>query len=626
MGVKLAATAAKLLIRIGRARQGIGAKTAMRSLVDLAGFRRARGRNLNRAWRPEFTAGPRSLASELEPRAVMATLQAGFSLATALQGLPQTTSMDFAPDGRLFVSLKDSAVIVVNPDGVPQTQPFATFPLDITVERGIQGVAVDPDYLNNHYVYVYYSTNDGSIHNRVSRVTAQPTADGSGVVMTPGSEVQLINLPAIDPTRNPYHNGGSLHFGPDGKLYIGVGDHDQKKTAKSLNSTFGKILRVNTDGSIPTDNPFYNQTTGINRAIYARGLRNPFTTAFQPQTGRFFANDVGAGLFEEINDIVRGGDYGWPDAEGIAGKRDPRGIRNPLYLYQHGPGAMQGCAIVGGVFVPDSSAFPSEYRGDYLFADYCQGTIRRLDMQTGQVTNFATGVAPGMIDLDFGPDGQLHYLASAYNDLPVRIGRISFAENQPPRVVMPPQSQIISIGGPAQFQVNFEGQGPLAVQWQRDDQDIPGATGPTYILPSATLADDNAKFRAIVSNSLGATTSAEATLSVTASKPPQAVILSPTAGQKWKPGQTIRFRGMAIDPEDGGLAASQYTWRIDFHHNEHTHPFVAPFSNSTGGSFRTSKKPHAEGTIWYRIHLTVTDSSGLSVSTFRDLRRIRSRG
>src|SRR5262249_31661550 len=139
------------------------------------------------------------------------------------------------------------------------------------------------------------------------------------------------------------HQGGAIHFGTDGKLYIAIGEQTAETPAQDLHSLLGKMLRIDADGRIPDDNPFVNQTEGKNRAIWARGLRNPFRFAVQPGTGRIWANDVGSNKFEEVNEIVRGGNYGWPLSEGPTS--DAR-FRGPLWHY---PAA----SICGGAFAPN---------------------------------------------------------------------------------------------------------------------------------------------------------------------------------------------------------------------------------------------------------------------------------
>src|SRR4030095_7719083 len=162
-----------------------------------------------------------------------------------------------------------------------------------------------------HFVYVYYTATTPAIHNRVSRFEA------NGDVAVPGSETTILDLNNLSSATN--HNGGAIHFGPDGKLYIAVGENANGANSQTLTNLLGKMLRINADGSIPSDNPFFNIATGNNRAIWALGLRNPFTFDFQPGTGRMFINDVGELTWEEINDGIAGSNYGWPNCEGICG-------------------------------------------------------------------------------------------------------------------------------------------------------------------------------------------------------------------------------------------------------------------------------------------------------------------
>jgi hypothetical protein len=221
-----------------------------------------------------------------------------------------------------------------------------------------------------------------------------------------GSEVVLLNLDNLSAATN--HNGGALHFGADGKLYIGVGENGNGANSQTLSNLLGKILRINSDGTIPTDNPFYNTASGNNRAIWSLGLRNPFTFSFQPGTTRMFINDVGQSTWEEINGGIAGSNYGWPTTEGPTNNPSFRG---PIYYYGHGTSDTTGCAIVGGAFYnPQVSQFPSSYVGKYFFSDLCGGWIRVFDPAAGTAHGFATGIS-NPVDLDVGPDGALYYLA-----------------------------------------------------------------------------------------------------------------------------------------------------------------------------------------------------------------------
>src|SRR3954469_2014663 len=233
-----------------------------------------------------------------------ATLPSGFTesqFGSNLNGTP--TAMAFAPDGRLFVCLQTGQLRVIK-NGALLAAPFVSLAVDSSGERGLLGVTFDPNFASNQFVYVYYTTNAAPIHNRISRFTA------NGDVAAAGSEVILVDLDNLTATN---HNGGAIHFGPDGKLYAAVGENANSANSQTLSNRLGKILRINPDGTIPTDNPFFSTAAGANRSIWALGLRNPFTFGFQPGTGRMFINDVGQSTWEEINDGIAGSNYGWPN-------------------------------------------------------------------------------------------------------------------------------------------------------------------------------------------------------------------------------------------------------------------------------------------------------------------------
>jgi hypothetical protein len=420
----------------------------------------------------------------------------------------------------------------------------------------------------------------------------------------------LLELDNLSTATN--HNGGAIHFGPDGKLYVAVGENANGSNAQVLTNLLGKILRLNADGTIPTDNPFLSSTSGKNRAIWALGLRNPFTFTFRRTTGRMFVNDVGEVTWEEINDGIAGSNYGWPTTEGMT--TDPR-FRSPLLAYGHGSGATTGCAITGGAFYdPISVQFPTSYVGKYFFADYCSGWIRLFDPATAIATSFASGVS-SPVDLKVGADGALYYLARGTGS----VGRVRFAGNTPPQITAQPQSQTVAVGQSVTFSVSATGSQPLSYQWQRNGANISGATSTSYTIASAASTDNGAMFRAVVSNAFGTATSNAATLTVTANSAPTANITSPASGTTYSAGQTINYAGTGTDPEDGTLSASAFTWRVDFHHDTHIHPFIADTTGVTSGSFVIPNRGETSTNVWYRIHLTVRDSVGLTHSTFRDI-------
>jgi glucose/arabinose dehydrogenase len=377
------------------------------------------------------------------PRA--ATVLNGFSDSVLVSGLRGPTAMAFAPDGRLFVAQQRGRVRVIK-NGTLLTTPFATLDVDAVAENGLGGIAIDPNFAANRFVYVYYTVPGSPKHNRITRFTA------SGDVALPGSARTILDLDPLGPEH--HHNGGALHFGSDGKLYVGVGENFVPANSQSLSNRLGKLLRINRDGTIPPDNPTSFQglagtTSGANRAIWAVGLRNPFTFAVQPTTGKIFINDVGKLTWEEINIGVRGRNYGWPTTEGPTS--DPR-FTGPVFAYRHQTGTPQGCSIAGGTFYnPATVQFPASYVGKYFFADWCSGWINVIDSANpGAATEFASGI-PRPVDLDVGPGGALYYLARVGG----LVGRIRYTGTTIQAILTSTDRLTVNEGGSAAFTVRL---------------------------------------------------------------------------------------------------------------------------------------------------------------------------
>jgi len=345
------------------------------------------------------------------------TPPSGFIDTTVTDGLSAPTSMVWdASSARLFITEQGGDLLIVK-DGALLSTPALHLTVDSSGERGLLGVELDPNFSSNHFLYLYYTVPGSPAHNRLSRFTV------SGDTISAATEQVLLNLNSLSSATN--HNGGGIHFGGDGKLYVGVGENANGANSQTLTTLLGKLLRINSDGSIPSDNPFFGTASGQNRLIYAMGLRNPFTFAFQPGTGRLFIDDVGQSTWEEIDDGIAGANYGWPTAEGVANPPNPA-FTDPIFTYNHAAGTPAGnpggCAITGGTFYnPPVAYFPSSYVGTYFFSDLCGGWIRNLDPAHGNaVSSFASG-ADSPIDLDTGPDGSLYYLEDGS-----RVGRISY--------------------------------------------------------------------------------------------------------------------------------------------------------------------------------------------------------
>ena len=337
----------------------------------------------------------------LEPRRLFA-VAGGFTESAFAAGLDRPTALAFAPDGRLFVAEQDGNLRVVK-GGQLLPAPAVDLAVDDQGERGLLGIAFDPAFAQNGFVYLYHTVETPLVHNRISRFTL------AGDAVQPGSEQVLIDLPNLTAATN--HNGGAMHFGPDGKLYVAVGDNNDPANAQPLSTVLGKMLRTNADGTIPGDNPFVASTTGLNRAIWATGLRNPYTFAFRPSDGRMHINDVGQGSFEEINVGSAGANFGWPEIEGRrTNQTPPANYSDPLLAYGRS-GPVAGSSIAGGAFYEPpagaASTFPAALAGDYFFADWGAGFVKSIDPATAVVSDFASGLN-GPVDLAVGPDGGVY--------------------------------------------------------------------------------------------------------------------------------------------------------------------------------------------------------------------------
>ena len=536
----------------------------------------------------------------------------GFVDRQVASGLTSPTAMAVLPDGRVLVLQQNGDVRIIVNDALLPTR-FYRVTTDFSNERGLLGVTVDPGFAINQWVYLYFTATTPTPHNRILRVTA------SGNVAMPGTEKVIFDLPPIPPETR-WHMGGALRFGPDGKLYVAVGNHEDEwrspedSNSQNLSNPFGKILRINPDGSIPGDNPFVG-TPGAYRASWNLGLRNPFTFDIHPTTGQMFINDVGQGSWEEINEGQPGGNYGWPSVEG---RGDDSRYLDPAYTYSHDV----GCSVVGGVFyTPQNPQFPGDLVDKYLFADFCGGWIQAMDPATKNVTPFVTDIGYP-VNLQLAPDGSLYYLArnQQTGDPDVgagTVGKITYTGSRAPRITTQPVSQTILVGTPVTFRVAAVD--ATGYQWQRNGADIAGATGSSYTIASTAPSDSGSRFRVVVRNAFDRVTSSEAVLTVTTNRPPTATIVAPVVATSYEAGDVIHFSGTGSDPEDGALPASAFIWQVDFHHDTHSHPFVAPTVGIDRGTF-TIPAEDVEDNVWYRIYLTVRDSGGGTQTVTRDIR------
>lgn len=291
-------------------------------------------------------------------------------------------------------------------------------------EEGLLGLAFHPRYAENRQLYVYYSAANPR-RSVISRFTARadPSAGSGQALLSADPASERVVLEVAQPFSN--HNGGMMAFGPDGFLYIGLGDGgaggDPLGHGQNLGTLLGSILRIDVDRedaglryAVPRDNPFVRDAPqqGSRGEIWAYGLRNPWRFSFDRATGDLWAADVGQSAWEEVDLIRKGGNYGWNVMEGNHCYRPSigcrtEGLESPLAEYDHG----EGCSVTGG-YVYRGKAIP-ELQGAYVYSDFCSGRVWALRSDGGKVTEQAVVAETKLSVSSFGEDadGELYVLA-----------------------------------------------------------------------------------------------------------------------------------------------------------------------------------------------------------------------
>jgi glucose/arabinose dehydrogenase len=335
------------------------------------------------------------------------------TLAPAVKGLKEPTFVTAPPDGsrRLFVLEREGRIRVADSSGQLRSTPFLDVSDDTSTstEEGLLGLAFDPGFNQNGYVYVDRTANDASV--QIVRYTASRDHPD---VLDPATAQTVLAIPK----KSKYHNGGMLAFGPDGYLYVSVGDDEASEQAQDLRSLYGKILRIDVDSAqpyaIPPSNPFVSRD-GARGEIWSYGFRNPWRFSFDRATGDMWIGDVGDAKWEELDfqpaSSQGGENYGWPMNEGTECV-DPTqchadGLVAPLVTYGHN----MTCAIIGGYTYRGPTA--SALSGTYLFGDLCTGGVfalggnadpgwKRLELgyQPIKITSFGEDVAGDVYVVD----------------------------------------------------------------------------------------------------------------------------------------------------------------------------------------------------------------------------------
>jgi len=379
------------------------------------------------------------------------SVRSGFAVRNLVTGIRQATSVDWGPDGRMFVGTKLGEVYLVDLDGSRRRIVDLRSHVNSYSDRGLEGIAVDSDFASNHYlwiVYVYEPNSNrlkstGPKTSRLVRVTVHPDDTTSGQTIVLGKS-KKGRCPKPDnhsdciPADGPSHMVGTVRSASDGTLWVGSGDgsdfanldpvsiraHDERTYA-------GKIMHIDRSGHGLPGHPFCrphggsDDLTRVCSKLYAKGLRNPYRFDFRPGGG-LIAGDVGWRTKEELDFVAKGRDYGWPCYEGGAGTRygakEPtwrhkracdgsggmyslegtaRHARPPVLDYSHG----QTAAIIGGPRFPGGAGYPGSYKGKVFFGDFPHGTVKTFDPATHKVRSFASDV--GVVDLELAPNGHL---------------------------------------------------------------------------------------------------------------------------------------------------------------------------------------------------------------------------
>jgi glucose/arabinose dehydrogenase len=551
---------------------------------------------------------------------------AGSQITMVADGIREPHSLRVAPDGRLFLLQQAGRVRIVNGGRLlkaPALRIDESAIVEHNASAGLLGIAFPPDFATAtvKHVYLLYTHEPMTGYPQRHNVVTRWTIDGNTI--DPASEEILVHLDPLTDVNGAFansHYGGDMEFGRDGKLYVSTGDLYTASQGQSMDTLHGKILRYNPNGSIPDGNPYVGQVSGRLQAIWASGVRNPFKLT-RVRNGDMVIGDVGSTQFEEVNVMAKGEkglNFGWSTVEGYT--TDSRFV-SPVFAYPHSaPSGISGCAVMGGdMYQPRQDAFPA-LLGQYLFADFCQGWIRSLDLESGAVGGVIASGFHAPVDMAVTRNGTIWVAERQLADgVPGALFRIDpLSSTSPPVITGQPQDVNAAIDSAATFSVIASGSAPLSYQWFRNGTAISGATSSSYTLPSVVAGDSGSTFQVRVTNSEGTVWSRTASLTVGGNTAPVATITSPAIGALFSAGETLRLSGSGTDAEDGALPGSQLTWDVELHHNVHLHEYAGPQTGSTM-DVTFSRTIEVDPDIFYRVRLTVTDSKGATSSVTRDI-------
>jgi glucose/arabinose dehydrogenase len=335
-------------------------------------------------------------------------LPPGVRIETVLEDMEQPVAFAFDPEGRIFYTEKASGNVRLIANGVLQTQPVITFEVSFCSERGLLGIAVDPNFASNRYIYVYYTEGPDCRASQNTLVRfIERDGRGFGIEELFGS-----------PQPGGPHEGGNIHFGPDGKLYVSIGDGGEDDNGQFAHVTNAKILRMNSDGTAPNDNPHF-PIEGANPYAYAMGFRNTFDFTFDPVVrGRIFGTENGPECDDEMNRIEPGNNYGWrrnyPCDDARASGPDP--AYNTIAPLWYLP-ASQCCEAPTGIAFYTGGKIP-EWQDQLFMGAYNGSKLRHFYLNADHTALTAVKVVQGVnatVDIETGPDGAFYYIEAGGN-------------------------------------------------------------------------------------------------------------------------------------------------------------------------------------------------------------------
>ena len=362
----------------------------------------------------------------LSPDAQSEPLPAGVVTQTLLTNLNDPVAMAFDPDGRLFYTEKNSGNVRLYANGTLQTQPVIHFDVDSSNEQGLLGIAIDPNFNTNNYIYVFATCPPETCTPREHHIIRFTFNESAGQAVS-GSQLIIYRIPndVEGSTGCLNHNGGNIHFGPDGKLYITTGDDScNPDKSQDLSLKNGKILRINPDGTVPTDGPFANRSDD-GKAIWAYGLRNSFDFTFDPVvSGRIFASENGPSCDDELNRIESGFNYGWRlNYPCDDNNPDPNYNTIPplWYLGTGSPDTTQCCIAPTGVEVYSGTQivqwtnhlFMCTLKNEGGNVYFGTGNLYHFYLSSDRTTVTDFRIVSGVkctMDIETGPDGALYYM------------------------------------------------------------------------------------------------------------------------------------------------------------------------------------------------------------------------